>query len=120
MCLYTNQTEPLIAKKDIIVYKDLEFDYNNDCKVSPFRYMKYEFGKLYKSGLKSKPVTRFGSDRNIEVTIGLHSHLEEGITNKQPWGKFYKAIVPKGARYYIDELEYLCVSDKLIVTDETL
>lgn len=121
MCLYTKQIKPKVAEKDIVVYKIL--DYNMG---SPYYGLLYHLNRKITSDLQIYDSRRFLGTQLLNVEEGLHSftkrivayltqrylniyYKKSGITYST-----YKAIIPKGSKYYIG-LNNDIASDALIV-----
>lgn len=88
--------KPLIAKKDIKVYKYLVFE--DDSYISPFQGFKYEKGYHYSANIgKSVFKRRHLNVWTIECNRGLHAYTHE--MNK-PYFKQIIMYIPKGSEYY--------------------
>jgi len=138
MCLITTQKKPLIAKKDITVYKLLDPNYK-----SPYTYYQYKPGKLVKAKIKDSHEwcgfdsidqawldehypTWFESARDHKplkslkcIGSGLHSAATEDrlYGTKAKGEMIVKCTIPKGSEYYKDATG-LRVSNQLIVHPE--
>lgn len=109
---------PLIAKKDILVYKILQ-KYNNH---SPYYYMKYEKGFLYYQDGKrqfSSYIMPLVFSWNLEINQGLHSYKNKKVAEDclfsvftDPSYKIVEMIVPKGSKYFENDGEI--VSNQLL------
>jgi hypothetical protein len=82
MCLFLQdqkQTEPLIAEKDIKVYKVLEENWDGRF-ISPFRAKHYRFNELYRNNIgaiqKENEVVFF-TERRKKIESGLHSFIND-------------------------------------------
>lgn len=121
MCLYTKQIAPKVAEKDIVVYKVL--DYNMG---SPYYGLLYHLNRKITSDLNIYDSRWHLGTQLLTVEEGLHSctkriaayliqrylniyYKKSGITYS-----VYKAIIPKGSKYYIG-LNNDIASDALIV-----
>ena len=131
-----------IAKKDIIVYKILDF--NNR---SPIREFKYKLNKLYETNLK-KIVSKFdlipidilinnfadnksylafrkassnnnGIDKATIYTEGFHSckTVKRAMNFLIYSYDIYKCTIPKGAKY-IEDYSDLIISNKIIINSK--
>lgn len=132
MCLITEQKTPLIAQKDMRVYKILKEDL-----ISPYQYFQYEQETLYKRKImKSSEWTAFDSVcssylsnhfpgwRSTSVKElkcigrGIHSARTkkrlQNTMNKRRGEKIFRCTIPKGSEYYLDGTG-LCVSNQIII-----
>lgn len=125
MCLsLDSKTKPKVAKRDIVVYKTINFVRKTvptlmyDGKliqevelVSAHRSFKYELGKKYKSrlGLSKR---QFSS--TMDINEGLHWwRAPKGNTGTN--SALVKCIVPKGSTYYLKD--GTGVSNQLIIKE---
>lgn len=107
-------SEPLIANKNITVYKVLE-NFNDDM-LSPYQSEQYKFGEL-------KSVNKFSSETinlggrlwMLTINKGIHSYnpkqlkLLGNIFNL----KFHtvaKCVIPKGTPYFKNDREYVSLA----------
>ena len=89
--------KPLIAKKDIKVYKYLDFE--DDVYISLFMGFKYEKGYHYSANISRNIFKRRHLNVwTIECNRGLHAY-----TNKMNKAYFEEIImyIPKGSEYYL-------------------
>lgn len=113
-------SKPLIAKKDIIVYKVLRK--NNTSRYKRFKFKKgyqytndkfgfsyYDYYKYYDS---YKPIIKLWK---LSIEEGLHSCIDKNSTNQHNHGdsKIIKMIIPKGSEYFLGKRGDI-VSNKLI------
>lgn len=105
---------PLIAERDINVYKILDKD-----GYSPFRVMKYDKGTHYYQTGKAFTVSTvkdFSCKWSIKVKRGLHSTTiptrYDRITMDVGCYKSVRMVIPKGSKYFTNGIDY--VSDNLI------
>ena len=127
MCWDTRLKEYQIkrtAVNDIQVYKILKerrtWIFNRIKYVSPYYNFKYKLNKVYKSRLELDQ-TR---DDALMIENGLHSfanlpHAEYYRATGEPYHEtwiIFKAIIPKGSTYYINETESI-VSNKLKIIE---
>jgi hypothetical protein len=97
MCLYTNQTKPLVAEKDItcykVVYKHSEFSTLH----SEIRGFEYELGHTYRIR-----TGRFGPSENGRVHEGFHSFdtLKHALAYGGKSLVLMKCVIPKGSLYF--------------------
>ena len=56
-------------------------------------------------------------DCNNDINRGLHSYATEAETQRHDWtgDAYYKAIIPKGSKYYYNSFNHEYVSDTLQV-----
>ena len=101
MCLSNLTTEnPKVAKRDIPCYKVLE-----ESLISPYEGYKYVLGKKEKSPLDKgisdvhKGLHTFTSKKNAIIERNWFLNRDFGSHN------VFKAIIPKGAKYFIGETE---------------
>ena len=118
MCfvIHSDYKEPLIADKDITCYKVLEEE--KEKLNSPFLGEVY-FIKNEEETEVTKEVPKFLLCDQEKITEGLHSTLESALILDFS-REVYKAIIPKGTKYYYnpDDNEY--VSLKLTVYKERI
>lgn len=114
----TYSTMPLKATGDIRVKKLLYITVENET-ITPFRSypVKFHEGKAtLKAIIKSEYIFPY-----LTVTEGIHSYTlyakESGDSRFNL--QLYKAIIPKGASFYINNSGEV-VSDKLIIFDEII
>lgn len=128
MCIKTKKSpEVHIAEKDIEVIKVLSyrensfrflfFNFRRRHCISPYKDKRYKLGKLYKSEIsftqtaRDEYITRkglysFANEDSITTNFAFYPiqlHYNRGI---------FRAIIPKGARYYTDGKGEYC-SDSL-------
>lgn len=136
MCLITEQKTPLIAEKDIVVYKVMESKLR-----SFFRYFQYEIDKLFETEIKendenlwiaccSLDTDYLQKKYKVDCVRDLKGHpnlicLKYGfsscksikvalIVNDACRGTIYKCIIPKGSEYYKDKVGFI-ISNKIII-----
>ena len=108
MCLVTSQSEPLIAKKDIVVYKCLIKQATT--LVSPYIGFVYKLHTLYEASL--------GVTIYKDVTViaeGFHAYYDKKKSLHKWSNEVYKCIVPKGSTYYISSDNKEIVADKIVI-----
>ncbi len=108
MCLVTSQSEPLIAKKDIVVYKCLIKQATT--LVSPYIGFVYKLRTLYEASL--------GVTIYKDVTViaeGFHAYYDKKKSLHKWSNEVYKCIVPKGSTYYISSDNKEIVADKIVI-----
>lgn len=92
MCMHTNQLEPKIAEKNILVLKYTCLHLNDVFSfTSLWQNFKYERFKRY-----FQEIYKIGEDSAFRIEVGFHSYinLKQG---EDGWAYF---IIPKGAKYY--------------------
>jgi hypothetical protein len=125
MCLYTKQTTPLIADKDIIVYKVLEDDLK-----SPYMAFQFILNKLFSTSKEDKQILyeefnhiQLGKIKTRIYSGYFHAFQYEEIANQEAAylnieedGEYYiyEAIIPKGSKYYLG-LNYQICSEEIII-----
>ena len=108
MCfiIHPNHPDVKIATEDLICLKQLEK--RGHYYTSPIQNMKY-FTE-YRKTPKEISINKF-SKRNVEINEGLHSHNKYN----NYYALFFKAIIPKGTKFYYNPMTNEYVSLKLIV-----
>lgn len=117
MCFYIHpaHSEVKIAEEDIECYKILDsVVINYPIMISPYQKEVY-FRKGGSSEYVIKEVKKFGFDETGNIHEGLHTHSTlETADNQRGWSeRVYKAIIPKGTKYYYDPDKKEFVSLKL-------
>lgn len=105
MCLFTEQKEPKIADKDIIVYKVGKI--TNKQFISPYQYYSYTKNELQREIKIHSEITHIINGYYYRVVDeGYHAYL----TFRRALNSFYligkhigKFIIPKGSKYYIGD-----------------
>lgn len=114
MCLYSKTNIPMIAKKDIKVYKIL---YKINKKfLTPYKFFRMEEGYHYiQTGKKFKVFLNWGMYL-YRIEKGLHAYttLKEARRNLFEYSVIVEMIVPKGSEYFIDKINKEICSDNLI------
>lgn len=132
MCLITTQKKPLIADKDMVVYKTLQDDLR-----SVFTYFQYTLGHLHKQKIKSSSSWSAYDDgdagwldgnypgwrdlSNVRKKLkclgaGFHSALSKDRLYVDGGEVTVKCVVPKGSEYYVDATG-LCISNQIIIKE---
>lgn len=109
MCLFTNRTKPLVASKDLVVYKELIV---KDGKYfTPYRYVEVKLNSyLIAPTSTSKDMSLFGFNQISREGVHSYTHLDEHIG--------FKAIIPKGTPFWISSDLKEIASTELYITDE--
>lgn len=108
--------EELTASKDIVCYKMLEKSIGGEVYMSPYQNELY-----FKINTKAKSITKtsslIASPWTSQINIGLHTYSNKKYARKKLCTDraFFKAIIPKGSKYYYNPEDSEYVSDKLIV-----
>ena len=122
MCLYSNQTKPLVTNKDIVCYKILIPI--GDKLITPYRDFVFSTNVIIKDEAEEHIGEIFGIS---EISSGFfHSFTtKEGVLEeiktlqrKLPKGtklKVFKAIIPKGSAYYVGQRSDICSKSLIIV-----
>lgn len=146
MCTLTIQARAKVAKQDIISYKLMDVYGENNQICSTYRFYEYSTNELYETKLtyqkcspchfeyldnKEHEYFFNGSEVKPEfkgklksVEQGFHSSIKiERLSRLLNYGsgmtKIFKCIIPKGAKIVYGS-EGLIVSDKIIITPETV
>lgn len=109
MCLFTNRTKPLVASKDLVVYKTLIVE---DGKYyTPYQNVEVKLNSYLTASISITRDMRFTGYHQISGE-GVHSytHLGERIG--------FKAIIPKGTPFWISSDLKEIASTELYITDE--
>lgn len=127
MCLITDQLTPLLAEKDMTVYKALSYS-----MLSPYEWFEYELGKLYETKLGESQnkhsydwemtdaiIDKYGIDwklnnKVIAIGPGFHSVLTPERLKEEINKLIVECTVPAGSQYYLD-LSGCIVSNKIII-----
>ena len=111
MCLVTNKTKPIKAKKDIYVIKEL--NERNGKYFAPSQGTEYKLNEVMEAGGSDNSTVKATSKREIGGGY-IHAHTTATGDNKHG----FVAIIPAGTEFYIDDdFENVCAK-KLVVTDE--
>lgn len=91
-----------IAFKDIVCYKFLELDRNDNTFETPYQHVTVKLGETYKSDLIKNFIGRHWG----EVNRGIHSYknFEDAKNKAIDFGSDFcviKCVVPKWSRYYV-------------------
>lgn len=130
MCLFTKQKEPLIAQEDIKCFKILREESGQ--WITPYRDypIKFNIELTSEDNEKDTLLKVFGfyqvdkgyfhSCNSKESAIKYMQDIKITYTRRKykcPPLTAFKAIIPKGSKYYIGAGEDLC-SNKLIIINE--
>lgn len=109
MCLFTNRTKPLVASKDLVVYKVLTVE---DGKYyTPYQSVEVKLNSyLTVPDSKVRKTSLFGYYEINGEGIHSYTHLGGHIG--------FKAIIPKGTPFWISSDLQQIASTKLYITDE--
>jgi len=143
MCWIGSKSDKKIAEEDVIVYKAVYKEYNEQRFFSPLMGFEYTTNKVYSSGPLNPEYIYPHFFGRVEIREGLHSFSTNVLEHARRLGKhtlyiggfhfiirnsqllcikgdfklvILKCIIPKGTVYYKNGYEL--VSEKLIVTDE--
>jgi hypothetical protein len=114
MCFTINDrlcAKPLIAQEDIICYKDIQ-----DTMSSEYNKFIYKFNKVYRIWFWKLKIMQDQKKEHDTRGIyrGFHSWKVRG---NQRWNLIkVQCIIPKGARYYFSETQY--VSNRIIIKEK--
>jgi hypothetical protein len=116
MCLYTRSRQPKVAKRDFVVLKYLnktKDEFKSPCQGTPVK-----LGETMIPHTSTPDIKREGADgfKNeiFSLTGGaIHAKLSEN----GDYGNYCaKAIIPKGARYWIDSFGTEIAASEMIIT----
>ena len=122
MCLYSKRKTPLVAKRDIKVYK-MFYDYGGDNLQTPFLFREMKVGKRYKDTQTIHKQTYNG----YKVIQGGMFHAFKYASDAEYSAKYLsgknvllkvvvvECIIPKGAKYY-NGIDADIASKELIVS----
>ena len=119
MCLYSNTSIPKIAKKDIIVYKQLK-RYKGKYKTTfytPYMGYKMEEGIHYfqtnKKFTIKNTLSIFGK---YSIERGLHSYTNLNVAKQSLLMNeiIVEMVIPRGSEYFENKQDKEIVSDNLI------
>ena len=131
MCLITNWKSPRMAKKDIVVFKNFDCEFE-DGLLSPYRghvYQRYELNITnmvadnkfcsYMGNAILDAYPDFASDNNpyTHVHEGFHAFTNLDYSSIYRLGLTTKCIIPKGSLYYKDKTG-LIVSNQIIIGED--
>jgi hypothetical protein len=121
MCLWIDKNihpdlEPLVADRDILVYKHLYYWENHKC--TPYRFMPIDFSD---GGMTHFPLVSLSLNKEFKLTreyadcvnFGYHAYRN----SFQPLlveCKQFTAVIPKGTRYFIGDSDDI-VAEQMIV-----
>jgi hypothetical protein len=93
--------KPLVAKKDIIVYKAVKTWYdatNTLVYITPYQGMTITLNTKYKVSRFSSKIINTGKESwYLEIHRGLHSYTKRGMNDKRRWNYSYlfiKSVIP--------------------------
>lgn len=116
MCLYIGgKQNKFIAKNDIIVYKELTYDFYRKCWKTPYQHLPIEFDKVLIPD-SEKEEKEYGYKYIIEEGA---IHTRTSIKNRQyleNYNDAFKAIIPKGTEFWLQDDLSEIASKKLIIT----
>lgn len=138
MCLITKQQKPFIAKRDMVVYKELSW-VNHEIARSIYEYFSYEIGKLYKTKIKALSYTDNWASYDDKDSQYLDKYFDGWFTEKKVRVKnklkcfgqgfhsvnkpsrfvdvdytIYECTIPKGSEYYREPTGCI-VSNQIII-----
>ena len=119
------KSTPQIAKRDITVYKILDYDYirERNCYISPHRHFPWEMGyHYYQDTSEGLPAFSFYicSDEKgtvlLKIHEGLHAYTRLKDVRNQIYGtrRLFRMIIPKGSEYYKNSRTGEIVADNMI------
>lgn len=120
MCLYIGgKQNKFIAKNDIIVYKELVYDFYRKHWKTPYQHLPIEFDKVLIPD-SEKEEKEYGYKYIIEEGA---MHTCTSIKNRQyleNYNDIFKAIIPKGTEFWLQDDLSEIASKKLIITKNRL
>lgn len=132
MCLITNQKEPIVLQKELIVYKKIVVEQGNIYSI--FYPFKWELGKKYQTEIQfgsslnffyaeviNRYLNFFKNQGYIFISLGFHSYVnitscKEMKTFSNLCIKIAKCYIPEGAEVYYG-INNDIVSDYLIIEE---
>lgn len=119
MCMYNTKQHPLVAKRDIIVVKYLRKSPGEDVWKTPCQCTRVELNKELiplEDRMKIRP---YNSICNSITAGAIHTLT---VNNDRDWDgcQAFKAIIPKGTKYFVDVNGRSIVARKLLITDEKI
>jgi len=108
---YNKHPEVKIAKKDIRCYKNLIKDKESKL-ISPYYNFEYELGKRESTEMRKQ---------NIIIQAGFHTYSckYKALSKKYFSSELtFKAIIPKGSRYYYSSVYKEYVSNSIVITEK--
>ena len=131
MCLITNWKSPRMAKKDIVVFKNFDCEFE-DGLLSPYQghvYQRYELNitnmvadnkfstYMGYAVLNAYPDCTEYNNPYTHVHEGFHAYTNLDYSRRYSTGLTTKCIIPKGSLYYKDKTG-LIVSNQIIIGED--
>lgn len=119
MCMYNTKQHPLVAKRDIIVVKYIKKSPGEDVWKTPCQCTRVELNKEL-IPLKNRMEIRPCNSICNSITDGaIHAFT---VNNDRDWDEYqaFKAIIPKGTKYFVDVNGRSIAARKLLITDEKI
>lgn len=114
MCLTVGNNIALVAKKDIVVYKQLRLDWHGTL-VTPYQRTRVELNSTLKAEGNCDYEWKIGEKTNIENGF-VHAYTRD--TDSLIYYATFKAIIKEGTTYYAqDDLSQIAARE-LYITDE--
>lgn len=114
MCFFISEkySKEKIAKKDIVCYKRLKINPTGNF-LSPYQKKPYKLNILYRSRLE------LSSYHTIDVGIHSYSCKKRAtrLLNRVRGEVLVKSIIPKGSRYYYNQIRHEYVSNRIILQE---
>lgn len=115
MCLYSSNIKPLVAKKDLIVYKELVK--GKGCILTPFQNMHVTLGRSIKPRGEMPELPSDYSENRVGEGV-IHSYTND------IWGEYYdnaffaKAIIKAGTPFFVSIDGNYAASRELYLTSQ--
>jgi hypothetical protein len=141
MCLYSHSVTPLIAEKDITVYKVLD-----KSLLSPYESFEYEFNKLFSTSKEDKHIIydefkwqygtvkaiihkgyfhafqdKISAEQEVDMLTSFDYEEEDKYIKDEYKDHYfvYEAVIPKGSRYFLGYSNEIC-SEEIIIKQKLI
>lgn len=119
MCLVPRRKEPMTAKRDIVVMKYLKSNGERYC--TPCQGTTVTLNATMLPNCDIPDLRPIGKDHlNTEICELYGGVIHAGITPNPMGNCCKKAIIPKGAKYWLDPAGWEIAATELYVTDESI
>ena len=119
MCLVPRRKEPMTAKRDIVVMKYLKSDGGRYC--TPCQGTTVTLNATMLPNYDIPDLRPIGKDHlNTEICELYGGVIHARITPNPMGNCCKKAIIPKGAKYWLDPTGWEIAATELYVTDESI
>lgn len=116
--MYSTRQHPLVAKKDIICVKYLRKTPEGKL-ITPYRDIEPPINKQFKPACKEVKFCKLFMTNELNGGV-IHAQTQN-VTEK--WDTncvAFKAIIPKGTKYWVDVKGYAIAAKKMVITDEEI